>query len=68
MDEDEIRRLCRHYDFPLVGARHTGDILILTPKSLESLPETAALRELADALDDGDWAHVTFDIPEEDSP
>jgi hypothetical protein len=66
VDDDEIRKLCREYNFPLIELRTSGEVLMLTPESLAALPDSEALRALADELDEGEWKHVTFMPPDDE--
>lgn len=60
--KQEIRALCAEAGFPLKEARDDGKVLVLVPENLESLPDAAALQQLADRIRQYQYRHVAFSV------
>jgi len=58
-----IAEICSRHDFPFEEASLEGDVLRLTPESLEALPEARKLGSIADELE-GRFRYVAFAVPE----
>lgn len=61
-----IADVCSTHDFPLAEATVTGDVLRLTPTSVDALPDANDLGAIADELDAQGFRYVTFSVPSPD--
>lgn len=57
-----IRELCSRYDFPLAEVEEEGQVLVLIPRSIEEIPDSDRLGELAHRLSREGHRHVAFSI------
>lgn len=65
-DREAIADVCGRHEFPVADATLDGDVLKLTPESLDDLPGAETLEAIADALEDDRFRYVTFAVPETD--
>ena len=65
-EKDKIAQLCTDAGFPLAGLHEEGDVLVLVPDQLDSLPEADALRQLAQQLQQQGYRHVAFSVEDEE--
>lgn len=65
-DRKEVTRLCRRFEFPLARIEEDGDVLVLVPGSVESIPNSSRLGQLALELREQGYRHVAFAIQEDE--
>ena len=63
-EQNVVDRVCRDHDFPLRGARVRQDILALTPRTLDDLPDSDRMGQIAEALEAEGFRYVTFSVPD----
>ncbi len=61
-----IRTTCAEWNFPLGEISRHGEVLALSPTTLDELPNAGRLSELADALEQHGYRYVTFAVPHTD--
>jgi len=66
-DREAIADVCERHKFPFADAALDGDVLKLTPTSLDDLPDAETLEAIAGALEDDRFQYVTFAVPEADA-
>jgi len=61
---DDVRRVAMEYDLEVDEAWRHGVMLVLRPRSFDTLPDHDTLRELADALGGDGVRYVTLSLQE----
>lgn len=61
-ERDRVTALCRRFDFPVARVGEDGDVLVLVPRTIEEIPDSDRLGELAHRLSEEGFHHVAFSI------
>jgi hypothetical protein len=65
-DRTEVSKLCERFEFPLERIEEDGDVLVLVPDSVERIPASGRLGELALELRERGYRHVAFAIQDDE--
>lgn len=63
--EASIEALCEEAGFPLAQVCREGDVLVLVPETLASLPPAEALQNLSDRIQNLGHRYVSFCVDTE---
>mgnify|MGYP006291852835 CR=1 FL=1 len=65
-DRREVSKLCERFEFPLERIEEDGDVLVLVPDSVERIPASGRLGQLALELREQGYRHVAFAIQDDE--
>lgn len=60
--ERSVETLCDEAGFPLARIRQEGEVLVLIPKTLASLPSADRLQTLSDRIENLGFRYVAFSV------
>ena len=60
--ERSVEALCEEAGFPLARIRREGEVLVLVPKTLASLPGADRLQTLSDRIENFGFRYVAFSV------
>lgn len=63
--KQRLETICKEADFPLSQVRQEGDVLVLIPETLSSLPSSDGLQALSDRIQEFGFRYVAFSVEAE---
>lgn len=60
--ERSVEALCEEAGFPLARLRREGEVLVLVPETLASLPSADRLQTLSDRIENLRFRYVAFSV------
>lgn len=63
--DQSLEALCKEAGFPLAQVRREGDVLVLVPETLGSLPPVETLQQLSDRIQNLGHRYVAFSVDTE---